>query len=162
MGRPKFKPTDEQRRIVETMAGYGIPETGIAAFLSISAKTLRKHFRRELDIGIINANAAVTQCLFKLATSGKCPAATIFWQKSRAGWREVAVLSHVGPTGGAIQLQEVNHGDLDKRITDVLAGIAGTQTVEEVSGPAHAESKAGSRVSVARMESSAEPISSGR
>ena len=43
--------------MVEAMAGCGIPETDIATVVGIAAKTLRKHFRTELDTGHIKANA---------------------------------------------------------------------------------------------------------
>ncbi|WP_244408254.1 hypothetical protein [Roseomonas fluvialis] len=70
------------------MAGFGVPHTDIATFLGIDAKTLRKHFREELDRGTTEANAKVAQSLFQMATQGKNVAAAIFWMKARAGWRE--------------------------------------------------------------------------
>ena len=83
-----FEPTDEQRRTVRAMAGFGVPHEDIGTLLEIDAKTLRKHFRRELDRGSIEATAKVAQTLFAMATSGQNVAAAIFWMKARAGWRE--------------------------------------------------------------------------
>ena len=83
-----FEPTEEQRRMVKAMAGYGVPQTDIATLLEVDAKTLRKHFRRELDRGSIEATAKVGQSLFRMATEGGSVAAAIFWMKARAGWRE--------------------------------------------------------------------------
>jgi hypothetical protein len=89
MGRPQFKPTEEQRSLVKSMAAVGIPHDLIARRIELhSAKTLRKHFRRELDIGETDANYKVGQTLFKMATSGSSVAAAIFWAKTRMGWRE--------------------------------------------------------------------------
>jgi hypothetical protein len=97
VGRPAFRPTDEQRRQVEAMVGYGIPEAQIALLIinpqtnrPIDEKTLRRHFRDEIDRGQVKANAAVAQSLFKLATSGNVTAA-IFWIKTRMGWKETVV-----------------------------------------------------------------------
>ena len=84
----RFEATPEQRRTVKTMAGFGVPQEDIAIFLGIDAKTLRKHFRDELDRGVTEANAKVAQSLFQMATQGKNVAAAIFWMKARAGWRE--------------------------------------------------------------------------
>ena len=42
MGRPAFTPTDEQRRIVRAMAGYGVPHDDIALIVECSLPTLRK------------------------------------------------------------------------------------------------------------------------
>lgn len=83
-----FEPTDEQRRQVEAMSGYGVPQDDIAVVLGVAPNTLRKYFRTELDRGAARANARVGQRLFEMASSGQNTAATIFWMKARAGWRE--------------------------------------------------------------------------
>ena len=83
-----FVPTEEQRRTVRAMAGYGMPQMDIGTFLDIDAKTLRKHFTRELEMGSIEATTKVAQSLFRMATEGGSVAAAIFWMKARAGWRE--------------------------------------------------------------------------
>ena len=70
------------------MSGYGIPHEGIATMLDIDAKTLRRHYRYELDRGAVEATAKVAQSLFQMATVEKSVAAAIFWMKARAGWRE--------------------------------------------------------------------------
>src|SRR3954454_24564648 len=82
------EPSDEDRRLVRAMAGFGVPQTDIATHLGIAPKTLRKHFRDELDRGTVEANVKVAQSLFQMATTGKNVAAAIFWMKARAGWRE--------------------------------------------------------------------------
>jgi hypothetical protein len=89
MPRKPLKPTDYQRGIVKSMAAFGIPQEQIARQNGIrSAKTLRKHFRDELDLGATRANYKVAQTLYNMAISGECPAATIFWSKTRLGFRE--------------------------------------------------------------------------
>jgi hypothetical protein len=73
------------------MASYGIPQEEISAVLDIDAKTLRKHYARELAIATTKANALVAQSLFAKATAkeitGPSVTAAIFWLKARAGWR---------------------------------------------------------------------------
>ena len=83
-----FQPTDEQRRMVKAMSGYGVPHDDIATLVEVDPKTLRKYFRTELDRGSIEATAKVGQSLFRMATEGGSVAAAIFWMKARAGWRE--------------------------------------------------------------------------
>lgn len=83
MPRPSFKATDEQQRMVKTMAALGTRHEDIAAILDITPKTLRKHFRVELTRGAIEANAKVGQTLFSMATSGRNIAATIYWERTR-------------------------------------------------------------------------------
>ncbi|MGX9964770.1 hypothetical protein ACVFYP_15685 [Roseomonas sp. F4] len=87
-GRPPFAPTDEQRRLVRAMAGYGVPHEDIARVVRCSAPTLRRYFRDDLDVAVIEANARVAQTLFQQASTPGNIAATIFWLKARAGWRE--------------------------------------------------------------------------
>ena len=93
MGRRAHKPDDFHRRQVEAMAGYGVPEPSIARVVGIDAKTLRKHYREELDTGQIKATAKVAESLFRKAT-GEGPqsvTAAIFWLKTRGGWKETVI-----------------------------------------------------------------------
>ncbi len=83
-----FRPSDEQRRTVKAMAGFGVPHEGIAIMLEIDPKTLRKYFQSELDRGSVEATAKVAQSLFHMATVDKNVAAAIFWMKVRGGWSE--------------------------------------------------------------------------
>lgn len=83
-----FEPTAEQRRLARAMAGLGLPQDQIALLLEVDPKTLRKHFRDDLDRGMAEANVKIAQSLFNMATTGNNVAAAIFWMKARAGWRE--------------------------------------------------------------------------
>ena len=74
--------------MARAMSGLGLPQDQIALLLEIDPKTLRKHFRDDLDRGMAEANVKVGQSLFNMATSGNNVAAAIFWMKARAGWRE--------------------------------------------------------------------------
>jgi hypothetical protein len=86
--------------MVEFMAAVGVPEDKICKAVadpqtnaSIDPKTLRKHFRQELDRGHTKADTAVAQGLYKNATTptetypGGIPVAQIFWLKVRARWK---------------------------------------------------------------------------
>ena len=106
MARELFTPTDEQRGMVKAFAAYGVQQDEIAKYLEIDPKTLRKHFRRELDTGGIEATFKVAQSLYKAATGGNVGAA-IFWMKARGGWREKHVVEHTGEEGSPIQFSIV-------------------------------------------------------
>ncbi|MFL6416188.1 MAG: hypothetical protein ACJ74Y_11045 [Bryobacteraceae bacterium] len=89
MARHRFRPTDEQRQRVKALAGYGLPHQQIATVAGVGCVvTLRKYFRKELSRGPLEAQANVSRTLFRLATSGRNPAATMFWLKVRARWSE--------------------------------------------------------------------------
>ena len=101
-GRKPFTPTDEQRRLVKAMAGYGVPHDDISRVVKCSPPTLRKRFRSELDVATIEANARVAQCLYQQATTPGNIAATIFWLKARAGWREKQQVEVTGGDGAPL------------------------------------------------------------
>ena len=83
-----FEPSADQRRMVQVLSGIGVPQDQIALLIGVDAKTLRKSCRDDLDRGVAEANVKVGQTLFSMATRGDNTAATIFWMKARAGWRE--------------------------------------------------------------------------
>ena len=47
----EFEPTADQRALVQNAAAFGINQADIANQLNIDEKTLRKHFREELNSG---------------------------------------------------------------------------------------------------------------
>jgi hypothetical protein len=116
-----FVATPEQRKTVRAMAAFGIPQMEIANVVGVSDRTLRKVFRDELDKAATEANAKVAEVCFRMATSGTVPAATFFWLKTRAGWREVSRLEHTGGDGGPVQLQQFE--DTRPPISAYIAGF---------------------------------------
>jgi predicted transcriptional regulator len=98
MAMPMHKPTEASRAQVEALCGYGITEDEIASYIGIDPKTLRKHYRREIDTAVVKANALVARSLHGQATSGNVSAA-IFWLKVRAGWSEKSSLELTGAGG---------------------------------------------------------------
>jgi hypothetical protein len=91
-GHKKFKPTDETRQTVKTMAAIGIPEERIARCLNCSLPTLLKYFRFELDTASDLATTEIGGKLFRTAMGGNV-GAMIFWMKTRAGWRDTEIVA---------------------------------------------------------------------
>ena len=91
-----FTPSDDQRRMVRALSGFGVPHDDIGRIVKCSPPTLRRRFRDELDLGSAEANAKVAQTLYQQATMPGNIAATIFWLKARAGWREKQVVEVTG------------------------------------------------------------------
>jgi hypothetical protein len=121
---PAFEATADQRRTVRAMAGFGVPQEDIATFLDIDAKTLRKHFRAELDRGSMEATTKEAQSLFRMATEGNNVAAAIFWMKARAGWSERQRVEHgLAPGAGGFTVSS-GVERVDQLSDDELARIA--------------------------------------
>lgn len=92
---------------VEAASGYGLTHERIAALIGIDPKTLRKHFRTELDVGAAKADAAVAKSLFENATKHNNVAAQIWWSKSRMGWTDKLTIEHTGEDGGPIKVTRI-------------------------------------------------------
>ena len=122
------------------MAGYGVPEAEIAGVVGIDAKTLRKHYRGELDHGHVKANAKVAENLYRKATGDGREAviAAIFWLKTRAGWKETHV-TEVGGTNGppiTLQLKEGSAREaLLARLGQISTRLPGPEPIEANAPP---------------------------
>jgi hypothetical protein len=86
---PPMRAFRNHRKTVKALAGYGVKQQHIAALLDLaSVTTLRKHFAEELRQGALEAKTQMLGALFKMAVSGRHPAMTMFYLKTRAGSSE--------------------------------------------------------------------------
>lgn len=92
------EPTEATRRLVESSSGLGLPHEQIAVLVGIDDKTLRKHYRNELDAGKAKANAKIAQTLFSKATAGDT-ASLIWWTKAQMRWSETMKQEVTGADG---------------------------------------------------------------
>jgi hypothetical protein len=107
--KPPHKPSAEDRKQVELLAGLGIPQDQISLLIQggIDDKTLRKYYAAELVLGVAKANSQVSKSLFQKATAGDI-SAQIWWTKTRMGWKDTSRIEHTGKDGGAIIVQAAN------------------------------------------------------
>ena len=117
--KPPHAPTDAMRQTVQLHTTVGTPQETIAQILGIDAKTLRKHYRDELDLSRAKANATIGGALFNKAKGGDT-AAMIFWMKTQAGWREKQAIEYSGPDGGPIQTEDVTPADKVRARIDAI------------------------------------------
>ena len=83
MARKPFIVTDAMRERVRSLAGLGVPQVDIARIIRGDPKTLRKHFRDELDRGV--AEASGDRRLFVHYRKGRqCPRAKILVESESA------------------------------------------------------------------------------
>ena len=98
MPRAQHSPTNESRQLVQLHCTIGTPQSVIADIIGVDDKTLRKHYREELDQSKAKANATIGGALFNKAKGGDT-AAMIFWMKTQAGWREKSEIDHTSSDG---------------------------------------------------------------
>jgi hypothetical protein len=105
------EPSDKFRDIIVALCVNGIPQARIAAHIGIDAKTMRKFYRRELDLGTERANAEVTANVFRIASTAPMrrpsPQRNI-GSAARVGWRDVSrhevdVPSNAGGISGLLK-----------------------------------------------------------
>jgi hypothetical protein len=106
-GRPERQFTDKDRAFVRAMAMAGAQHERIAEVVGCTAKTLRKHFRVELDHGRDQANANVVANLYRQATKDdpRATVAAIYWTKAQMGWREAARTEVTGADGNPVKIE---------------------------------------------------------
>jgi hypothetical protein len=99
-----------------------------ARVVGIDPKTLRKHYRDELDTGQIKATAKVAEFLFRKATTEGSQAVTaaIFWLKTRGGWRETPQDHRVG----IVDVRQLSDAELESMIAGHLAALGKTSPAD--------------------------------
>ena len=107
-GRMAFEPTENERKQVEAMSGYGLPIEQIAVLVrdGIDADTLRKHFAKELIAGKAKANSGVGRTLFQKAMGGDT-AAMIWWSKTQMKWKETQAHELTGADGAPLEFAKI-------------------------------------------------------
>lgn len=98
MARPVKAPTDEQRKYIETLAGYGLSQAQIGHVMGMDIKTLVKHCPDELTVGKSKMYAQAVNALFRNIKNGK-EASLIFYLKTQHNWKEVSRTELTGADG---------------------------------------------------------------
>ncbi|WP_310625789.1 hypothetical protein [Limnohabitans sp.] len=124
-GRATFKPTSEQRALVEKLSAFGIRLDEMPVFVMgatgkpISEPTLKKYFKKEIEHGRLKANFKVANALYKNAVEEGNTTAQIFWLKTQGGWREPQRVELTGKDGAPLIPTK-----LDDMTDEQLAAIA--------------------------------------
>ena len=93
---------DQTRKLVESSSGLGLPHEQIAILVGIDDKTLRKHYRAELDMGKAKANGQIAKTLFSKAVAGDTTS-LIWWTKAQMRWSETVKNELTGADGEPLQ-----------------------------------------------------------
>jgi hypothetical protein len=91
-----YKPDEKSSKQISLMAGIGLTHDQISKVIGISDETLRRHYKKELEISKSLLNTQVAGNLYSIATSKDhkgAVTAAIFWLKTQAKWKETIDLS---------------------------------------------------------------------
>ena len=105
-GRPRHLILATTQTDVYELSKVGTRHEDIAVLLGFSEDTLTKYYRKELDKGRIEANAAVAGTLYEKAKQGDTPS-MIFWLKTRGQWSEKNTTELTGEGGAPINIKVV-------------------------------------------------------
>ena len=97
----EHEPTPQTRQVVESSSGLGLPHEHIGALIGIDDKTLRKHYRQELDQGKAKASANIAKTLYNKAMGGDTTA-MIWWTKAQMRWSETVKQELTGQDGAPL------------------------------------------------------------
>lgn len=86
-GQPPYERNEAHLKTLTRLILIGAPQEKMAAMLGISEKTLRKHYKPELETTKLDRLANVGASLYNLAIGGNV-AAAIFYLKTQGGWSE--------------------------------------------------------------------------
>lgn len=89
-GRPAHVPDAKSRRIVETLAGFGLTHKQLGEVVGLDDNTLRKHYADELKTGAAKVEAMLVGRLMEFTGRKDMVGlrALVFALKSRFGWSE--------------------------------------------------------------------------
>jgi hypothetical protein len=127
-GHPLYAPSDKDRVTVRIMVAGGIEQEHIATVIGISGKTLRKHFRPEIDRAAHEINALVVGEHIKKIRAGDFRAIQ-WWEQSRMNWTEKLI---IGETNGPTDLSSLSDADLEARIVKLRRNTAVVRALPRV------------------------------
>src|SRR5260370_29781442 len=127
-GRKTFVPTLDQRRNVKFLGGFGIPQEQICLLVinpktdePLDAKSLRKHFKREIATGEIELHAQISNFTVITILGAAPPAGSTaldnphvrgdllkFFLKTRMNWKEPVVNRHKEHVDAPSEDQDTN------------------------------------------------------
>lgn len=111
MARPEHQPTEALRATVKDLASFKVSHSQMSNYLGITEKTLRKHYRVEIDAGVVDLVTTAGNTIRSAAKRGDIDSAKFIL--SRVGnWGPTSTVS-VSSEGVAMSIQET----YDKVIT---------------------------------------------
>jgi len=122
-GQPPHEPTEETRRRVRTLSGYGVRHEIICHDIQVSLPTLYKYYREDLDTGDSQAQGLIGQSMFDRGVKDKDTGALIWLTKTRMGWKDISRVEtdHTSSDGSMSPKHGMTLEEIDERIAHLQA-----------------------------------------
>ena len=101
----RHRPTPESKKKVKMLAAYGLVHEEIAYMIGCCVEALRKHYPKELKMGLSEVNAKVAERLFVKCMRDETDPIK-FWLTHRAGLTHTVKNEITGANGGAIKTEQ--------------------------------------------------------
>lgn len=107
--KKRWGPTETEIKLIGTMSAYGVPIERLADYFGVSKQTFELAMKKSdaMHQAILKGRAKglsnVAQTAYEMAMSKRQPAMTIFYLKTRGGWRETQRVEHTGADGKPIE-----------------------------------------------------------
>ena len=105
-GRPRHLILATTQNEVYELSKVGTRHEDIATLIGVSHDTLTKYYKKQLDRGRIEANAAVAGTMYSKAMTGDV-GAMMFWLKTQAQWSEKNTTELTGEGGSPINIKVI-------------------------------------------------------
>lgn len=105
-GRPRHLVLATTQNEVYELSKVGTRHEDIATLINVSVDTLTKYYKKQLDRGRIEANAAVAGTMYSKAMTGDV-GAMMFWLKTQAQWSEKNTTELTGEGGSPINIKVI-------------------------------------------------------
>ncbi len=116
----RWKPNEEQRQQIETMAGLGMPHWQIAAILGISDETLDLALKKDITLqhqmkrGVAKASVNIRRTAYEKAFVDRDPKMIQYWLNCRERWAETSKVELTGAEGSPLQVVVLPSNEREK------------------------------------------------
>lgn len=131
MGNKKELSESDKNKIAKLIA-FGLPMKNVAAVFDMNVRTLERRVKEDhelariIDKARLECDFRVVETAYHKAVSGEDTRMTIFWLKTRLGWRERITHEHelvklediVGPTFKRDNVIEAEHNKIEDNSDD--------------------------------------------
>jgi hypothetical protein len=127
-GDVTYRPSEDDRKTVRAMITVGLDQSTICERLEITDKTLRKHFRKDLD----NAhNRLVLNTRIQVINRAKTDTQALIYLSRVLGWNDRPAPANVNVNVGGLSLANMDEDAMRAELAEILTPPRGRRLTTE-------------------------------